>query len=222
MARSTKGRCSQIIGYIRVSSLQQRESSETQKFEILKLADERKVRIDEWVIETVSGARKASERKLGELVTSLIEGDMIIVASVDRLGRSLLDVMNTLHSCMTRGISVETCKERFQLADNINSKVLAFAFGLAAEIERQLISQRTKEALARKKALGVKLGRKKGSLSRSKLDGKEELIREMLAKKVSKASLSRILECHPGTLDSFIRTRRLLTTKPSKVENNEP
>jgi len=200
-----------IIGYIRVSTAMQKESADTQKYGILQLCDEKKITISEWVVETVSGTKKASDRQLGVVLEKLNKGDSLIVAEISRLGRSLLDVMTTLNFCMNKGVFVFTCKEKFELADNINSKVLAFAFGLAAEIERQMISQRTKEALARKKSEGMVLGRVKGSRSKSRLDGHELQIQEFMAKGVSKASISKILGVHPGTLDSFIITRNLLT-----------
>ncbi len=118
--------------------------------------------------------------------------------------------------CMSKGVHVFTVKEKFELADNINSKVLAFAFGLAAEIERQMISQRTKESLQRLKSEGRTLGRPVGSKSASKLDGKEETIKEFLMKKVSKASISKILGVHPGTLDAFLKTRGISTGELAK------
>jgi DNA invertase Pin-like site-specific DNA recombinase len=97
-----------------------------------------------------------------------------------------MEVMSILHTCMDREIQVHTIKEKYELGNNINSKVLAFAFSLSAEIEKQLISQRTKEALARKKSEGMKLGRPKGSLSKkTKLSGKEEQIKELLEKDIS-------------------------------------
>jgi DNA invertase Pin-like site-specific DNA recombinase len=198
-----------VIGYIRVSTEKQKDSEDTQKFEILKLADAKRVRISEWVSETVSGSKKSSERKLGTTIENLKKGDAVFVSEISRIGRSLLDVMNTLRICMEKEVSVYTCKEKFELDDSIGSKVLAFSFSLGAEIERQLISQRTKEALARKKARGMILGRPKGSISKSKLDGKEEVILEFLGKGVSKASISKILGVHPGTLDSFIKTRKI-------------
>ena len=199
-----------VVGYIRVSTSMQKDSADTQRFEILKLADERKVTISEWVVETVSGGKQASERKLGELLDRLKKGDVVMAAEISRIGRSILDIMTTLHRLMKNEVALFTCKERFELADNLNSKVLAFAFGLAAEIERQLISQRTREALALKKSNGVRLGRPPGSQSRSKLDGKQDLVVELMAKKISKASIARLLDCHPGTLDSFIKTRKLV------------
>ena len=196
-----------VFAYVRVST--QYQDTGNQRFEILKFADERKIQVDEWCEETVSGTKSYKNRALGDLMGKLTSGDILIITEISRLGRSLMEVMEILHVCMKADIQVFTCKERFELGDNINSKILAFAFGLAAELERQLISQRTKEALARKKAEGVKLGRPKGTLGKSKLDEKKEIIVDLLNKGVAKASLCRILQCNPGTLDSFIRTRKL-------------
>jgi DNA invertase Pin-like site-specific DNA recombinase len=187
----------------------QKESADTQRFGILKLADERKLQISEWVVETVSGSKSANERKLGELIARLKKGDTIIATEISRLGRSLLDVMSTLQKLMSAGVHLYTCKERFELADNINSKVLGFAFGLVSEIEKTLIGSRTKEALARKKSEGMILGRPRGSKSKSKLDGKEDAIKGFMEKGVSKASMAKLLSVHPGTLDAFIITRKL-------------
>lgn len=200
-----------ITGYIRVSTLLQKGSSDTQRYEILKLADEKRLQVGEWITETVSGTKAASERKLGDLLGRMKAKDVVMVAEISRLGRSLLDIMSTLNVMMDKGVHLYTCKERFELADNINSKVLAFAFGLAAEIERQMISLRTIEALARKKSEGVVLGRPKGSKSISKLDGKEDQIKQMLEKHVSKASIAKLLGVHSGTLDAFIITRGIPT-----------
>jgi putative DNA-invertase from lambdoid prophage Rac len=201
-----------VFAYIRVSNAMQKESADTQKYGILQFCDEKKIIVNDWVVETVSGTKKAGDRKLGDLLEKLNKGDSLIVAEISRLGRSILDVMTTLNLCMNKGVFVLTGKEKFQLDNSINSKVLAFAFGLAAEIERQLISVRTKEALQRKKSEGMVLGRVKGSISKSRLDGHESQITEFMTKGVSKASISKILGVHPGTLDSFIRTRNLLTS----------
>ena len=120
-----------------------------------------------------------------------------------------MEVLGVVNLCLSKGISLYTIKERFELNDTINSKVLVFAFGLASELERQLISQRTKEALARKRADGVQLGRPKGSKGKSKLDGKESEIGMFLAKGVTKASIAKILDCDPGTIAAFIKTRKI-------------
>jgi DNA invertase Pin-like site-specific DNA recombinase len=136
--------------------------------------------------------------------------DILITTELSRLGRNLMEVMSILNDCMSRNIKVFTTKERYELGNNINSKILAFAFSLSAEIERNLISQRTKEALARIKSEGRQLGRPKGSLSKvTKLTGKEEIIKELLAKEISVAAIGRILGVHRLTADAFIKSRKL-------------
>ena len=157
----------------------------------------------------MSGTKRYTDHLLGPLFDSLQKGDTLIVTEISRLGRSLMEIMTILNLLLEHEIQVFTCKERFELGDNINSKVLAFAFGLAAEIERQLISQRTKESLARFKAAGKKLGRPKGSLRMSKLDTHEATIREYIGKGVSKASIAKILDVHPSTVTRFLKSRRL-------------
>lgn len=197
-----------IFAYIRVSTDQQ--TVKNQKYEILRFADSKKIHIEEWIEETVSATKKYQDRKLGELLRKLKEDDIMIVSELSRLGRNLMEVMSILHDCMERDIKVYAVKEGYELGNNINSKVLAFAFGLSAEIERNLISQRTKEALARKKSEGKKLGRPKGSLSKeTKLTGKEEKIKELLRKKVSVSAIGRILGVHRLTVDNFIKSRKL-------------
>jgi len=172
-----------VFGYIRVSSSKQ--DGKIQKHEILQWADTRKSIIAEWVEEVISSRKKLHERELGSLLDRLQKGDTLIVSEISRLGRSLTEVMTILHSLMQTGVKVYTCKEHFELDDSINSKVLAFAFSLAAEIERQMISSRTREALSHLKSLGRTLGRPKGRLSsNTKLSGKEDQIRELLTKGV--------------------------------------
>jgi DNA invertase Pin-like site-specific DNA recombinase len=187
-----------------------KQSVENQRFEILKYADVHKLVIDQWVEETVSSRKKLSDRILGTTLNQLRENDILIVSELSRLGRNLMEVMSILHTCMEKDAKVHTIKENYELGNNINSKVLAFAFSLSAEIERQLISQRTKEALARKKSEGMKLGRPKGSLSSyTKLTGKEEQIKELLSKNISYAAIGRILGVHRKTVKSFVESRQL-------------
>ena len=114
------------------------------------------------------------------------------MTEVSRLGRSILEVMSILHTLMEKDVKVFTTKERYELGNNISSKVLVFAFSLSAEIERSMISSRTKEALARKKSEGKRLGRPKGKLSAvTKLTGKDDLIREYLEKNIPQSVIAR-------------------------------
>lgn len=150
-----------VIGYMRVSTGKQ--YLDNQKDEIRRYAELNNLTIDMWVSEVVSGSKKSSGRKLGRTISKMKKGDTLIVAEVSRLSRTLTDIMNIMGKCINKGISLYTTKERYRFDDTINSKILCFAFGLVAEIERNLISLRTKEALALRKAQGKVLGRPKGS-----------------------------------------------------------
>src|SRR5574344_2728077 len=152
-----------IYGYIRVSSDQQ--TVENQRFEINKCCKFQNIKVDGWIEETISGTKSYSKRQLGSLLKRVQKDDLIICAELSRLGRNLFMIMEILNICMTKECRVWTIKDNYRLGDDIQSKVLAFAFGLSAEIERNLISQRTKEALAKRKAEGVILGRPKGRKS---------------------------------------------------------
>jgi DNA invertase Pin-like site-specific DNA recombinase len=197
-----------IYGYIRVST--DKQTTENQRFEILKYTDEKKLRVDAWIEETVSSTKKLETRKLGTLLLKMQKHDILIVTELSRLGRSLMEVMSILHTLMEKNVKVFTTKERYELGNNINSKVLAFAFSLSAEIERSMISSRTKEALARKKSEGKKLGRPKGRLSAvTKLSGKDDLIREYLEKKIPQTVIARLLNVNRLTVRNYIKTRKL-------------
>ena len=195
-----------IYGYIRVSS--DKQTVENQRFEISNFCEKNSLTIDVWVEETISGMTKVENRKLGKLLKKMKKGDVLICSELSRLGRNLLMIMGVLNECMNRDIQVWTIKDNYRLGSDINSKVLAFAFGLSAEIERNLISQRTKEALARKKAEGVVLGRPKGSKSaKTKLSGQEKQIKELLGKKISYSAIGRILGVHRITVSSFVKEK---------------
>jgi DNA invertase Pin-like site-specific DNA recombinase len=198
-------------GYIRIST--DKQTTENQRYEILKFANFRQIEIDEWVEETISSTKRLDIRKFGELLQRMKKGDVLIVSELSRMGRNLMQIMKILHDCMEKDVMVYTVKENYELGNNINSKVLAFAFGLSAEIERNLISQRTKEALARRKAEGKILGRPKGSRSQiRKLTGKEDDINTLLAKKISHSAIGRILGVHRITVSSFVKESKQLIT----------
>ena len=171
-----------IYGYIRVST--DKQTVENQRYEINQFCNRQEMVIEKWIEETISGAKNVEDRKLGKLLKQMKKGDILICSELSRLGRNLLMIMGILNECMNKDIQVWTIKDSYRLGSDINSKVLAFAFGLSAEIERNLISQRTKEALARKRAEGVVLGRPKGrKSSKTKLTGQEQKIKELLDKK---------------------------------------
>jgi DNA invertase Pin-like site-specific DNA recombinase len=193
-----------IYGYIRVSS--DKQTVENQRFEINRFCENQAIVVDKWIEETISGAKTVEERKLGKLLNKMKKDDVMICSELSRLGRNLLMIMGILNQCMKKGVEVWTIKDNYRLGSDINSKVLAFAFGLSAEIERNLISQRTKEALARKRAEGVVLGRPKGrKSSKTKLTGQEKKIKELLDKKVSYSAIGRILGVHRLTVSAFVK-----------------
>lgn len=144
-----------VYGYIRVST--DKQTVENQRYEINAFAVKEKIEISAWFEETISGCKDYETRKLGKLLSKMKPGDIMICTELSRLGRSLFMIMSILNLCMKQNVRVWTIKDNYRLGSDISSKVLAFAFGLSAEIERNLISQRTKEALARKKAEGIKL-----------------------------------------------------------------
>ena len=147
--------------YIRVSTEVQCHSG--QKYEIERYCSRQGIVVDRWVSESVSGTVAVEKRMLGKIIRSMKKGDMLICTELSRLGRNMLMIMEILNRCSKKGIAIRTIKDNFVLSDSINSKIIAFAFALAAEIERNLISQRTKEALAVKRSEGVRLGRPPGS-----------------------------------------------------------
>ena len=193
-----------IYGYIRVSTGKQ--TLENQKIEIKRYCKERRLHRIQWVAETVSGTRKPEKRKLGKLLEMAQNGDIVVIAEISRLGRSMLMILDVLQAFLDKGVQVRAIKEGYELGDNIQSKVIAFAFGLSAEIERQLISERTKAGLIRAVKSGKKLGRPKGvKPSKYKLSGKGGYIRRERKNGKSKAELARELSVTWITLDKYMK-----------------
>ena len=196
-----------IYGYIRVSS--DKQTVENQRFEINNFCEKNNMQIDGWIEETISGTKAYNKRQLGILLKRVKKDDLIICAELSRLGRNLFMIMEILNICMTKECKVWTIKDNYRLGEDIQSKVLAFAFGLSAEIERNLISQRTKEALARKRAEGVTLGRPKGRKTapeKHKLYGKRKLIFELLAVGMSQRAIAKICKVDRNTLARFLKS----------------
>jgi DNA invertase Pin-like site-specific DNA recombinase len=195
---------SMIYGYIRVST--DKQTVDNQRFEIEQFCSRHDMAIDQWIEETISGTQLPEKRRLGSLIAGAKEDDLIICSELSRLGRNLLMVMSILNQMMINGERIWTIKDNYRLGDTLQSKILAFAFGLSAEIERELISQRTKEALARRRSEGFMLGRPPGSKSaRLKLSGHEAEIQALLEEKVSKSAIARRFGVSRKTVLSFVK-----------------
>ena len=198
-----------VYGYIRVST--DKQTVDNQRFEIERFCLKNNIKIEEWIEETISGTKLPEKRLLGSLLAEVKKDDLIVCSELSRLGRSLFMIMSILNHLMLHGVRVWTIKDNYRLGDNIQSKVLAFAFGLSAEIERDLVSQRTKEALARKRAEGVVLGRPLGrKSSHVKLSGHEKEIQSLLEKHTSKSAIGRIFGVNRMTVNSFIKEHLLV------------
>ena len=195
-----------IFAYIRVST--ELQSYEGQRYEIEQWASRRQWVIDKWVQEKASGTKALKKRTLDGLLKRMKKGDTLICTELSRLGRNMMMVMSILNTCSQKGIKIYSIKYSFALSDSLNAKIIAVAFSLAAEIERNLISQRTREALAAKRAAGVKLGRPFGkSRERKRFDQKEAYIREQLAQGVTIGSLAEELHVHRNTLSRYLNER---------------
>lgn len=196
-----------VYGYIRVST--DKQTVENQRFEIEQFCRREGLRIDRWIEETISGTVAWKKRRLGHLIHRAHADDLLLCAELSRLGRSLFMVLEVLNLCLARKIRVWSIKDNFRLGDDIPSKVLAFAFALSAEIERTLISQRTKEALARRKAAGLHLGRPHGLRPAPKLARHDRALRQMLALGYSKNHIARHFHVNVQTLRRYLRQRAL-------------
>jgi DNA invertase Pin-like site-specific DNA recombinase len=202
--------------YIRVST--DKQDVENQRYEILKYANEKKLGNVEILEETVSGRKSWKDRKLGKIIEKLQKGDILIVPELSRLGRSMLEIMELLSILLRKGVELHVVKNNQVLKDDLQSKVFAMAFSIAAEIERELISQRTREALQRRKAEGKHLGRPKGSKS-SSLDKHYNEIKELLEKGVSISAIAKIIGKSYPTVYSYVKRRNLL--KKDKVKESK-
>lgn len=193
-----------IYGYIRVSS--DKQTVENQRFEITNFCERNKLVVDDWIEETISGTKNYTKRQLGRLLHKVRKDDIIICSELSRLGRSLFMIMEILNICMAKECKVWTIKDNYRLGEDIQSKVLAFAFGLSAEIERNLISQRTKEALARKKAEGATLGRRRGFRCRlnPKCANRHDYIIKELDKGTEKTVIAKRLKVSKGTFYRYL------------------
>lgn len=199
------------VGYIRVSTLTQ--DVENQRHEILEWAHGRKVLIDEWIAVELSSRKSEAERQIDK-VRALNKGDLLVVAELSRLGRSTGQVISLVNELAARGIGLEALKQNISIKPgngemDQQAKIMVTVFSLMAELERDLIAQRTKQALAARKASGQRLGKPKG-ISTSKIDPHREKIEELLRFKVSTAAIARMIGMSTTAVRHYIRTRRLV------------
>lgn len=194
-----------VVAYLRVST--SRQHLNNQQGEINRYAQNKGLVVNRWETETVSGKTNRNSRKLGRVIRRLKPGDVLIVTELSRLSRSLHEIMQIMKFCVDNQVEIHSTKDGYMFHDSINSKVLSFAFGLAAEIEHKLISQRTREAMAVRKAEGKHMGRKKGSAVKMQLleERKEDII-SWLADGASVISICNELKISYNT---FYRFRRL-------------
>ena len=193
-----------VVAYLRVST--EKQFLANQREELLRFAEKNGLQIDKWYTETVSGSVRSKDRKLSGVLNRMQRGDSLIVTEISRLSRTMLEIMTILNSCIKKEIVLYSTKEGYVFQNDMNSKVLGFEFGLMAEIERNLISMRTKEALARRRQEGVKLGRKKGTCPAMRVlrENKRRLIKDA-QRGVSCSELARQMGVSRTTMHRFLK-----------------
>jgi DNA invertase Pin-like site-specific DNA recombinase len=191
-----------IYAYIRVST--DTQHLENQKHEISIFCENNSLVVDSWIAETISSRKALKDRKLSKLLRKIKKGDILITTEITRLGWSLFEVMSILQKCMEKDCQVWTLKENYRLGTDLQSKVLAFAFTISGEIERQMISERTKQSLKRLRDEGKHLGRPYG-FSYQKLRKKHQKIVELLEKGMTKAEIARLLGCSWLTIHRYVK-----------------
>ena len=199
-----------VLGYIGMST--EAQDVRNQRHEILEYANSRGYRVDEFVEIEISSRKDSKARGIDGLLERLQVGDVLIVSGLSRMGRSVVEVVTIIDCIIRKQARFVAIKQNFDIRANHNlqSKVLLTIFALLAELERDLVSERTRQALAAKKAQGVKLGRPKGSLAKSNLDSKIPEILDLLRDKASHAFIARRLKVSRTTLVSFLSSRKLL------------
>lgn len=199
----------ETIGYIRVST--DRQTVDNQRLAILDYCHRNKFQVDDWIDVNMSSRRTPAQRRIDELLERLKEGDRLIVAELSRLARSVGQIAVTVSTLLKKKVRFISIKESISLngGQDMQAKVMITMFSLFSEIERDLISERTKEGLKRARAEGKLLGRPRGTIGKSKLDGKEDEIKRFLKGGINKTNIARYLNVSWSTLENFIKTRKL-------------
>lgn len=201
---------SKTVAYLRTST--DKQDLRNQRLEILEYAHSKQFHVDEFVEITISSRKDSRQRRIEELLGKLVAGDTLVVTELSRLGRSTGEVITLVNQLVAHGIRVVILKQNLDLHHNqdMTSKVMITLFSLFAELERDLISLRTKEALAAKKAQGVTLGKPRGTVQASRYDSQREKIVEMLSWGVSRRKIASYLGLgHHAGLNYYINSRNL-------------
>ena len=197
-----------VYAYLRVSTDQQ--DVDNQRHGILEYANTHNLGGLQFVEDSASGKTNWKDRKMGDLLTKTMQpGDTILFAEVSRMARSVLQILEILAHCAEHEFTVHIVKQNIVFDDSLNSRITATVLGLAAEIEREFISMRTKEALAKRKAEGMVLGRPKGKAKRVKLDKHSKEIKRYLELGISKRAICKLVDCSPSTLYEWIERRKV-------------
>ena len=197
--------------YLRVST--DRQDVENQQHGILEYANAHGITNLQFVRDAASGKIKWRDREIGGLLKTLGPGDVIVFAEISRMARSTLQVLEILEYCMDHEITVHIAKQRMTLDESMQSKITVTVLGLAAEIEREFISLRTREALAKRKKDGKILGRPKGPAPEVKLDKRADEILGYLEKGISKRAIAELVDCAPSTLYEWLKRRKINVKK---------
>lgn len=194
-----------IYGYCRCS-MEKKQTCSNQHFAIKEYAKRNKLKVDKWVEENISSRQPLSERELGVLMGKVVTGDTIIITEISRLARNLYELAGILQDAINKDVKVISIKENYAFKNDLQSKIMAYTFGLAAKIERDLISNRIKMSLDKLKKQKVKLGRPLGAQSKClKLSKNRKKIKDLLEKGLSQAKIAKILNVHPTTMCRFLK-----------------
>lgn len=200
---------SRVVAYVRVST--NKQDLENQRHEIERYCSVHSLAVDEWDEDIASGTTQVKDRRAGAMLDGLASGDTLIVSEISRISRSVRTLLNVIEDCIDHGITVISVKQNITFEKGLTSKIMMVGLGLAAEVEREMISARTKEALARRSAEGVRLGRPAVTYlpENRKLFGKDEEILSYMRRRVSKAAIARLLDVSASTLYRYIKDEDL-------------
>jgi len=198
-----------VIGYIRVST--EMQDVKNQEHEILDYTNRNRLHVDEFMEFEISSRKSKAQRGIDDLLNKLKPGDTLIVSELSRIGRSTAEVIGIVNELISKEVKFIAIKQNLNITDKMDmaTKVIVTMFSLFAELERDIISERTKQALASKKAQGITLGKPKGTLQSSKLDEHRDQIAELLGLGVSKSAIAKILKTSRVNLFNYIKSRKL-------------